>query len=55
MKIVMNKDYILFKNINPLYHFTGRMPNLAELVLANNQLGNKPDIDWRWLFGPQVG
>ncbi|XP_063830015.1 leucine-rich repeat protein 1 [Ostrinia nubilalis] len=32
----------------------GRMPNLAELILANNQLGNKPDIDWRWLFGPQI-
>lgn len=30
------------------------MPNLAELTLANNQLGNKADVDWRWLFGSQV-
>lgn len=32
----------------------GRMPCLNELYLANNQLGVKGEIDWRWLLGPQI-
>ncbi|CAH0687807.1 unnamed protein product [Spodoptera exigua] len=32
----------------------GNMPNLAELHLANNQLGVKGKIDWRWLLGQQI-
>ncbi|CAG9791076.1 unnamed protein product [Diatraea saccharalis] len=32
----------------------GRMPNLAELILVNNSLGNNSEIDWRWLLGPQI-
>ncbi|XP_072938375.1 leucine-rich repeat protein 1 [Epargyreus clarus] len=32
----------------------GRMPNLRELYIQNNQLGSKADIDWKWLLGPQI-
>ncbi|XP_049871659.1 leucine-rich repeat protein 1 [Pectinophora gossypiella] len=32
----------------------GRMPNLSELYLANNQLGVKGEMDWNWLLGPQI-
>lgn len=30
------------------------MANLAELHLANNKLGIKGEIDWRWLLRLQV-
>ncbi|XP_047028995.1 leucine-rich repeat protein 1 [Helicoverpa zea] len=32
----------------------GRMPNLCELFLSNNQLGVKGEVDWRWLMGSQI-
>ncbi|XP_047996065.1 leucine-rich repeat protein 1 isoform X2 [Leguminivora glycinivorella] len=32
----------------------GRMPNLSELYLSNNKLGAQKDINWKWLFGPQI-
>ncbi|CAB3244738.1 unnamed protein product [Arctia plantaginis] len=32
----------------------GRMPNLCELYLSNNQIGVRGDVDWRWLLGPQI-
>lgn len=32
----------------------GRMANLSELHLANNQLGVRGVVDWRWLLGPQI-
>ncbi|XP_011554086.3 leucine-rich repeat protein soc-2 homolog [Plutella xylostella] len=32
----------------------GRMPRLSELYLANNQIGNKGEVDWKWLLGPQI-
>lgn len=30
------------------------MKNLRELYLSKNALGKNGDVDWRWLFGPQV-
>ncbi|XP_013183696.1 leucine-rich repeat protein 1 [Amyelois transitella] len=32
----------------------GRMPNLRELNLSNNQLGVRQEVDWRWLLGPEL-
>ncbi|XP_013169932.1 PREDICTED: leucine-rich repeat protein 1-like isoform X1 [Papilio xuthus] len=32
----------------------GRMKNLRELYLSKNALGKNGDMDWRWLFGPQI-
>ncbi|OWR45892.1 leucine-rich repeat protein 1 [Danaus plexippus] len=32
----------------------GRLPNLCELYLSNNSLGQKEDFDWRWLLGPGI-
>ncbi|XP_041980782.1 leucine-rich repeat-containing protein 1 [Aricia agestis] len=32
----------------------GRLPNLSELYLANNNLGSKSTVDWKWLFGPRL-
>lgn len=32
----------------------GRMPNLSELYLQNNQLGSKQNVDWRWLHETQI-
>ncbi|KAI5643862.1 leucine rich repeat domain-containing protein [Phthorimaea operculella] len=32
----------------------GRMPNLAELYLSNNQLGLNGEVDWKWISGPQI-
>ncbi|XP_059055652.1 leucine-rich repeat protein 1 isoform X2 [Achroia grisella] len=39
------------ENIPPEF---GRMPCLSELYVANNKLGAKEKVDWRWLFGPQL-
>ncbi|XP_026493268.1 leucine-rich repeat protein 1 [Vanessa tameamea] len=32
----------------------GRLPSISELYLANNCLGVKDQIDWRWLLGVQI-
>lgn len=38
-----------------VFSLAGRMPNLCELYLSNNQLGVKDEVDWRWLLNAQVG
>lgn len=34
--------------------FAGKMPNLNELYLSDNQIGAKGFVDWRWLYGEEV-
>lgn len=50
--IAIYKTKVTYSKLIPL--IAGRMPNLCELYLSNNQLGNKEEIDWRWLLGLQV-
>uniref|UniRef100_A0A2H1VLW0 SFRICE_005013 n=1 Tax=Spodoptera frugiperda TaxID=7108 RepID=A0A2H1VLW0_SPOFR len=49
--VVLDLSNNVIEHIPPEF---GNMPNLAELHLANNKLGVKGEIDWRWLLRLQV-
>ncbi|KAM3965563.1 leucine-rich repeat protein 1 [Aphomia sociella] len=49
--VVLNLSNNEMETIPPEF---GRMPNINELHLANNQLGTREEVDWRWLLGPQL-